>query len=115
METYLWAIGFAVIGSVFSSIGSLFLKRAADETENFWRLIMTRKYMIGGFFYGVSFILGLAAYRGGDLSIIYPVFALSYVWTSFLSIKYLEEDMNSWKWTGVVCILLGVFLLGFGV
>jgi len=33
------------------------------------------------------------------------------VWVSFLSIKFLNERMNSYKWVGIVLIIAGVFFI----
>ncbi|MBU0461166.1 MAG: hypothetical protein KJ574_01130 [Nanoarchaeota archaeon] len=115
METQLWAIGLAVVASVFTAFGSFFMKLTSDKTKDVKTFFLNGKLYIGALLYAVATIVGLIAYLGGDLSIIYPVCALSYVWICLLSVKYLKEEMNKWKWMGIAAILAGVFLIGLGI
>jgi multidrug transporter EmrE-like cation transporter len=62
--------------------------------------------------YGVFTLLLIFALRDGELSVIYPVIALTYVWVTFLSIVVFHEAMNPFKVCGVIVIVLGVAILG---
>lgn len=57
-------------------------------------------------------LLLVLALRDGHLSLLYPVYSLSYVWVYFLSIWFFGEQMNPWKIGGVVLIISGVAVLG---
>jgi len=59
-------------------------------------------------------VLFIPALRGGELSVLYPLVALVYVWVSLLSVRFLGEKMNPMKWLGIALILLGVTLIGLG-
>ena len=50
----------------------------------------------------------------GEVSVLYPLLAMSYVWVSLLSIWFLGEVMTSVKWMGVMGIILGVSFIGIG-
>ena len=52
--------------------------------------------------------------RGGEVSVLYPIIATSYIWVSFLSIFFLNESMNNFKWLGVTSIIAGIILIGYG-
>ena|SRR5207253_1319979 len=62
--------------------------------------------------YGLFTLLLIFALRDGELSVIYPVIALTYVWVTFLSIVLFHEAMNPLKVCGVLVIVLGVAILG---
>lgn len=62
--------------------------------------------------YGVSTLLLVIALKGGELSSLYPIIALTYVWVTFLSVTVLKESMNIWKGIGVALIVIGVSVLG---
>ena len=62
--------------------------------------------------YGISTVLLVGALREGQLSILYPVIALTYVWVCILSVFYLHESMNVYKLVGIAVIVLGVAILG---
>ncbi|HVW83532.1 MAG TPA: hypothetical protein VHB50_02580 [Bryobacteraceae bacterium] len=58
-----------------------------------------------------AFLLILAL-RNGELSILWPVYALSYVWVALLSRYFFGDHINAWKSAGIILIIFGVGLLG---
>ena len=64
--------------------------------------------------YGIFTALLIIALRDGELSIIYPVIALTYVWVTFLSLVLFRETMNPFKACGITVIVAGVMVLGSG-
>ncbi len=62
--------------------------------------------------WGLSTVLFVLALRRGELSLLYPVFTLTYVWVTVLSVKILHESMNNLKIAGLVTIMAGVAVLG---
>jgi len=64
--------------------------------------------------YGLFTLMLIFALRDGELSIIYPVIALNYVWVTFLSLLFFHETMNPLKACGISIIVLGVVVLGRG-
>jgi drug/metabolite transporter (DMT)-like permease len=64
--------------------------------------------------YGVFTLLLIFALRDGELSVIYPIIALTYVWVAFLSVVLFHEALNPFKACGVIVIVLGVAILGRG-
>lgn len=61
---------------------------------------------------GISTVIYVLALRKGDLSLLYPVFTLTYVWVAALSVRILHESMNNVKIAGLAIIIGGVALLG---
>ena len=59
-------------------------------------------------------LLMVVALRDAELSILYPIIALSYVWVTALSYFIFHDTLNPWKLTGIVCIMAGVAVLGRG-
>ncbi len=113
MTTHLWAIMLVIFATIIGSLGPIFLKKASTDFS-FKNLLKNRNLFYGVIFYGVSTFLFIPALKGGELSVLYPLVALIYVWVSFLSIKFLNEKMNSLKWIGIILIILGVSLIGIG-
>lgn len=64
--------------------------------------------------YGVFTALMVYALRDGELSILFPLIALQYVWVSILSVVIFHESMSPLKAAGVVVIVIGVAVLGRG-
>ena len=75
--------------------------------------MITIPLLFGGFtLLGGSTVLFVLALRKGDLSLLYPVFTLTYVWVAILSVRILHETMNNIKILGLAIIIGGVALLG---
>lgn len=64
--------------------------------------------------YGMNAVLLIFALRDGELSILYPIIALTYVWVTILSVLFFQERINTFKALGVVIVILGVAVLGRG-
>ena len=77
-------------------------------------IITNWQIIIGIALYAVAGVLMIISFRGGDVSVLYPIVATSYIWVSFLSIFFLSETMNLFKWAGVLVIFSGIVLIGYG-
>jgi len=64
--------------------------------------------------YGVNTLLLVLALRDGELSMLYPIIALTYVWVTLLSYALLPEKPNVYKNIGIATIVVGVAVLGRG-
>jgi len=71
--------------------------------------------MFGFLCYGISLILFIIALTGGEVSVLYPMVSISYIWVAFLSMKLLNEKMNLYKWMGILFIIFGVSMIGIGM
>lgn len=77
--------------------------------------ILTNPPLFAGYsLYGLSTVLLAAALRYGQLSMLYPVIALTYVWVSILSVVVFNESMTPGKVLGIAVIVTGVAILGKG-
>jgi multidrug transporter EmrE-like cation transporter len=76
--------------------------------------ILTNPRMFFGYLLlGVNTALVALALRGRELSRLYPIIALTYVWVTFLSIFVLPgEHLNVFRTVGIVTIVAGVSILG---
>jgi drug/metabolite transporter (DMT)-like permease len=75
--------------------------------------ILTNVKVIAGYaLYGINTVLLVLALRHAELSILYPVIALTYVWVSLLSVFVLHEHMNWYRAIGIAVIVFGVAIIG---
>lgn len=109
-----WGIALTVFSTFVGAVGALFLKFSISRKEEH-RSSLISPYLYGGLlFYGLSALLFVFALRFGDLSLLYPFAALSYIWVAFLSVYFLQERITSYRWFGIVLIMTGITLLGWG-
>jgi len=101
--------------TIFTSLGQLFLKKGVDNfVFTLLGILRNSNFLIGLTLYAFGALLLIIALRGGELSVLYPIVATGYVWVSIMSIHYIGENMNIFKWTGLLFIIFGVSLIGYG-
>jgi len=93
------------------------LGQVAHEPALFFKfalgVIANPRTFFGYVLYGVNTILVALALKGRELSRLYPIIALTYVWVTFLSIFVLPgEHMNVFRTLGIEAIVTGVSVLG---
>ncbi len=77
--------------------------------------ILTDIPLIAGYgLYGVMTILIVIAFKDGELSVLYPVISLSYVWVTALSYFVFHDNLNPYKFAGLALIITGVAVIGRG-
>jgi drug/metabolite transporter (DMT)-like permease len=59
----------------------------------------------------IAALAWILALSKSELSYIYPVAALSYVFVALLSFLIFHEDVTLLRWLGIAVICLGVFLV----
>ena len=112
MITKPWAIGIVFLCTFITAFAQITLKLGVKSSLP----LISNYYIIGGLFlYLAGAGLLLFALRYGELSVLYPIFATSYIWVSLLSPRFFETDfMNIYKWAGIFIIISGVYLIGKG-
>ena len=110
--TQLWAIGLVIAAAVLGALGQLNFKLGSDNLSlKISDLLRNRYLFIGVILYGISTVMFIVALKGGELSVLYPLVATSYIWTTLLAKKVLNEKINVYKWAGVAMIMLGVVFI----
>ena len=75
--------------------------------------LATNLPLIAGYaLYGINTLMMVLALKNGEMSMLYPIIALTYVWTTLASYTVLGEPSNVYKNLGIVTIVLGVAVIG---
>ena len=115
MGTKLWAIGLMVLCTAFTSFAQVLYKLGANRLEfNLISLITNIPLIMGMVLYVIGAVIMIIAFRGGEVSVLYPIVATSYNWVSLLSIYFFKEQLNFFRWVGVFIIISGIILIGLG-
>lgn len=75
-------------------------------------IFTTPQLFIGYCLYAMFTFVLVIALKYGELSILYPVIALTYVWVTILSVLIYKEILNPYKVAGLTTVVLGVAVLG---
>jgi len=105
---------FIILCTLFTSSGQIFWKLSTDNLDSLVSIITNVPLIIGFVCYGIGSILMIIALKYGNLSLIYPFIALSFVWVNIASIILFGEYISLINWAGIVSIILGVSLIGIG-
>jgi drug/metabolite transporter (DMT)-like permease len=102
--------------TVFGAAAQIFFKFGAGAMQRGapLALVTDPTLLTGCALYGVSSALLVLALKDGELSILYPVISLTYIWVTFLSVLFFKESLTLCKMAGVLVIVGGVVLLGRG-
>jgi multidrug transporter EmrE-like cation transporter len=102
--------------TILGAAAQILLKTGANQLVHLSLLAMlTNVALLGGLsFYGVSTVLLVLALKDGELSLLYPVIALTYVWVTLLSLMIFHDRINPVKLAGIATIVLGVAVMGRG-
>jgi multidrug transporter EmrE-like cation transporter len=113
LSSMLWVIG----GSFIGSIGAAGLKAGARRLthENMIHSAITNWRLAAGIMaYLISSVFFVFGLRHGELSVLYPLVSLGYLFTLLWSRMFFGEPFTRAKFFGVGLILVGVTLLGLG-
>ncbi len=113
-KTHPLAIISVMLATLLTATGQFLFKLGTANLTLGWDLFQNW-YLIGGFaIYGISAAILVISLKYGELSVLYPVISLSFVWVNIISFEFLGEELTSFKWAGVSLIILGVTCIGFG-
>lgn len=114
MKSDFIGMGIVVVCTILTTIAQLSFKLGASSI-NFSILSFVNPYIISGFVaYGLAAILFIIALKFGELSLIYPVWSLSFVWITLVSMFFLNETVSLSNWIGITFIIAGISFIGFG-
>lgn len=109
----IFAILLVLIATFIGAFGALFLKLGSKKLSlDFMGIFKNYKFLLGIFLYGISALFFLGALRFGKLTVVYPFVSVGYIWIILLSMYFLKEKMNFYKWLGIILIILGVSFIG---
>jgi len=114
------AIFIVLACTLLVAIGQYLIKLGANRLSHAGLMatmigIFTIPQLFAGYcLYGVFTVMFIFALRHGELSILYPLIALGYVWVTITAVVAFHETMNPLKIAGLLIIICGVGVLGFG-
>lgn len=108
--TEITAISIMLISTIVSAFASLYLKRGS-KSDRILDIIKNNDIKIGLFLFVIGASLVIVALKFDELSAVFPIASLTYVWAVFLSSKFLGEKIKTWKIVGLLFVVAGVILI----
>jgi multidrug transporter EmrE-like cation transporter len=109
-------VGLVFCCTILGAAAQVLMKSGANHMAEPGLLgMLTNLPLMAGYtLYGISTLLLVVALKDGELSMLYPVIALTYVWVTVLSFLIFHDTLNPFKLIGIVLIVTGVAVLGKG-
>jgi len=115
VKTPIESILLMFLAAFIGSFGAVFLKSGAHRISRDWRALLGNWPLATGILaYGGSSALFVVGLRKGDLSILYPMISLGYIFTLLWSRLFFGEPLTKTKFAGVGLILAGIVFLAAG-
>ena len=114
-----------VVGLVFESTGVVLLKKGMTQVGSMetvslaeiGRIVMASvtnsQILLGVFFEALFFVCLLLLMSKSDISFLWPLTGLSFVFATFAAIWFLDERVSGVRWAGVVLIIIGAALISY--
>lgn len=101
--------------TILGAAAQLLIKHGMDHLVLEPMAVITNLSLVAGYgLYGLNTVMLVLALRDGELSQLYPIIAMTYVWVTLLSYTLLKEPPNWYKNIGIATIVLGVAIIGRG-
>jgi undecaprenyl phosphate-alpha-L-ara4N flippase subunit ArnE len=99
--------------TLFTALGQFLMKRGAENLTVHG--LLTNFYLIFGVIaYGLGAVLIIYVFKQSNLSSIYPLLSLSFIWVALISLIILKENLSIVHYAGMILIIIGVVLVNKG-
>ena len=115
MKTPIDAMLLVLFASFLGSFGAVCLKWGAGRISlNLKSMLLNWRLVAGVALYLISTVFYLMALRKGQVSILFPMVSLGYVWTLLWSRLFFGEPFTRRKLGGLALIFAGLIVLNMG-
>lgn len=103
------AVALGIASTAVSALGILMFKLASRL--DFKDMLLNRHFILGGtmFLFGGLFLI--LALKTEELSLIFPLTSLTYIWVMCLSKAFLNESISKFKIASIALIVAGIIFV----
>jgi drug/metabolite transporter (DMT)-like permease len=114
-----------LIGLTFESIGVVMLKKGMEKIGDVKKVSVSEvarivkagltngSILLGVFFEALFFGILLILMSRSDISLLWPLTGLSFVFATIAAIIFLNEKVSPMRWAGVALVVMGAVLIGY--
>lgn len=115
MHTPLSSIILVLFGSFIGSFGAVFLKLGAEHMQGSLARLLTNYWLaVGVVLYLLSSVFYMMGVSQGQLTVLYPMVSLGYIWAILWARLFFKEPFTRAKIGGLAMIIFGVALINLG-
>lgn len=114
MTTPAISIVFFLAAALLGALGQYLYKSGADLATGTVTSYIVNPRLLGGVIcYIAVMVLFVAAFKkGGSLTVLYPIYATTFIWAALLSLLVYETPIKAVNVAGMGLLVIGMYLMG---
>jgi len=116
MQTPVTSVVLFVVAALFGAVGQFLYKAGAERATGSATSYLFNPLLLAGMVcYIAVMVLFVAAFkRGGAMSVLYPIYASTFIWGAVIALIAFGEPIRPINVAGMVLLIGGMFLMGVG-
>jgi hypothetical protein len=108
------SITFFMLAAILGAVGQYLYKSGADAaTGGLSDYLLNWRILAGAACYVGVMVLFVAAFkRGGSLTVLYPVYASTFIWAALIALAAYGTPIKLVNIAGMAVLVLGMYLMG---
>ena len=114
MNTPFISILYFLLASLLGALGQYLYKSGADTSDGTLMGYVGNLRILGGVVcYIAVMVLFVAAFKkGGSLTVLYPVYATTFIWAALLALIVFSTPIKPVNILGMLLLICGMYLMG---
>jgi hypothetical protein len=108
------SIAFFLLAAILGAVGQYLYKSGADAaTGGLSGYLLNWRILAGAACYVSVMVLFVAAFkRGGALTVLYPVYASTFIWAALIALAAYGTPIKLVNLAGMAVLVVGMYLMG---
>ena len=114
MKTSPYAIACFVVAALIGAVGQFLYKSGAEKADGGWLgYVLNWRIAVGVVCYIGVMVLFVAAFKfGGRLTVLYPIYASTFVWAALIALWAYGTPVKPVNIVGMAVLIVGMYLMG---
>lgn len=114
MQTPWTSVACFLLASLLGAVGQYRYKAGAERATGTWTSYAFNPHLLGGVIcYTAVMVLFVAAFKhGGALSVLYPLYATTFIWAALIGLAAYGEPVRPLNIVGMGLLIGGMYLMG---
>ena len=103
-----------LVAACIGAFGQFFYKRGSQDLGSvpLWKNF---NILAGCALFCVVMVLFVVAYKmGGKVSVVYPFYATTFIWSTLIAMTILRESVSPLQWIGILAVTVGTAVIAAG-
>jgi multidrug transporter EmrE-like cation transporter len=103
-----------LVAALVGALGQFLYKSGAEQTTRAWlSYVLNWRLLVGVLCYIGVMVLFIAAFKkGGSLSVLYPLYASTFIWAAVIGLYAYGVPIKPINVAGMVLLVAGMYLMG---